>query len=222
MNEELMQEIKATLPWFIVAALAVGLYYGVKNYRENRRVESSGALVSSYTTDDFEAAVQKFGSTDAGGALNLRLAKKYYDDGRYEEAIEVYDRLAANAPDGYADIPAVGKAQCLEAQGKYAEAQAAYEKFAGENAKSFLALTAKLGVARTIALGGDKEKALAKLAEIKESVKDEAMAKTRVESAEDLVRRYSPKAAKAADPVAEAIAATAAEPAASDAPAAAE
>ena len=203
MNEELMQEIKSTLPWFIVAAVAVGGYYGVKNYLENRRITSSAALVESVTTDDFEGAVQKFGSTDAGGALNLRLAKKYYDDARYEEAIEIYDKLAANAPCGYADIPAVGKAQCLEAQGKYAEALSLYEKFAEDNAKSYLALTAKLGAVRTIALGGDKVKALAKLAELKESVKNDAMAKARVEAAEDTVKRYQPSASPAAPAPAE-------------------
>ena len=205
MNEELMQEIKSTLPWLVVAAIAVGGYYGVKNYLENRRIESSGALVSAYTTDDFEGAVQKFGSTDAGGALKLRLAKRYFDDGRYEEAIEIYDALAASAPEGFADIPAVGKAQCLEAQGKFAEALSAYEKFVEENPKSFLALTAKLGAARAIALGGDREKALAKLAELKDSVKDDAAAKARVESVEDAVKRYQ---ASAAAPV-EAPAATA-------------
>ena len=198
MNEELLQEIKSTLPWLVVAALAVGGYYGVKNYLENRRIESSGALVSAYTTDDFEGAVQKFGSTDAGGALKLRLAKKYYDDGRYEEAVEIYDALAKDAPEGYADIPAVGKAECLEAQGKYVEALAAYEAFAEANPKSFLSLTAKLGAARAVALGGDKEKALAKLAELKESVKDDAMAKARVESVEDTVKRYQAPVAKAA------------------------
>lgn len=201
MNEELMQEIKSTIPWLIVAALAVGGYYGVKNYLENRRIESSNSLVASYTTDEFEGAVQKFGSTDAGGALKLRLAKKYFDDGRYEEAIEIYDGLASKAPEGYADIPAVGKAQCLEAQGKYAEALSAYEAFAGANPKSFLALAAKLGAARAIALGGDKEKALAKLAEIKESVKDDEVAKARVESVEDTVKRYkAPVAAPAVAP----------------------
>jgi len=198
MNEELMQEIKSTLPWLVVAALAVGGYYGVKNYRENRRIESSTALVASYTTDEFEGAVQKFGGTDAGGALKLRLAKKYFDDGRYEEAIAIYDELAAKAPEGFADIPAVGKAQCLEAQGKYAEALSAYEAFAEANPKSFLVLSAKLGAARAIALGGDKAKALAKLAELKEEVKDEAVSKARVEALEDTVRRYQAPAAPVA------------------------
>ena len=193
MNEELMQEIKSTLPWLVVAALAVAGYYGVKNYLENRKVESSSALVASYTTDEFEGAVAKFGATDAGGALKLKLAKKYYDDARYEEAIALYDELSAKAPEGFAEIPVVGKAQCLEAQGKASEALAAYEAFVAANPKSVLALTAQLGAARSLALGGDKEKALAKIAEIKESVKDDPAAKARVEAAEDVIRRFQAK-----------------------------
>ena len=193
MNEEIIQEIKSTIPWFIVAALVVAGYYGIKNYRENRRVEASTALVASYTTEEFETAVSKFGSSDAGGALKLRLAKKYFDDARYDEALGLYEELSAKAPEGFAEIPAVGKAQCLEAQGKAAEALAAYEAFAEANPKSCLALTAKLGAVRAIALGGDKEKALAKAAELKESVKDDPASKARVEQIEDTVKRYVAK-----------------------------
>lgn len=217
MNEEIMQEIKSTIPWFVVAALAVGGYYGVKNYLEGRRVDSSGALVASYTTDDFEGAVQKYGSTDAGGALKLRLAKRYYDDGRYEEAMEIYDALSAEAPEGYADVPAVGRAQCLEALGRHVEALSAYEAFVEANPASFLALEAKLGAARSIALGGDREKALARLTELAESVGGDAAAKARVEAVADSVRRYQAAVAEAVPPAAEPAAAPAA-----DAPAAAE
>ena len=204
MNEEIMQEIKSTIPWLIVAALAVGGYYGVKNYRENRKVESSAALVTSFTTDEFQDAVAKFGSTDAGGALKLRLAKKLYDDGRYEEALDKYEELAKNVPDGFADIPAVGKAQCLEAQGKYTEALDAYQAFAEANAASPLALTAKLGAARVTCLCGDKAKALEQLKALKESVKDDDLAKARVEAIEDTVKRYVGKTEAPAAPAPEA------------------
>ena len=189
MNEEIIQEIKQTIPWFIVAALAVAGYYGVKNYRENRRAESSAALVQSYTTGEFESAVSKYGSTAAGGALKLRLAKKYYDDGRYDEAIAVYDGLSSSAPDGFADIPAVGKAHCLEAKGDYAAALAAYDGFAAANPGSFLAFDAKLGAIRATALGGDREKALSALAALKESVKGDDASKLRVEQLEDALKR---------------------------------
>ena len=199
MNDELLvedfvKELKATVPWLLAAAIAVGGYYGVKNYRAARKAAASDAFVSAYTAEELEEAVAKYGSSDAGGALKLRLAKKYYDAGRYQEAQGLYAALSGSAaPDGYADIPAVGVAQCLEAQGSYAEALAGYDAFAAANPGSYLALTARLGAARSVAQAGDKDGALARLAEIKESVKGDKLAEARVEATEDCVRRYAKK-----------------------------
>ena len=193
MNEELLKEIKGMLPWLVVAAVAVGGYYGVKNHMAAKKAASSLSLVTSVTAADFEDAVSKYGSSDAGGALKLKLAKRYFDDGRYDEALAKYDELAKAAPDGFDGVPAVGRAVCLEAKGQYAEAKAAFEAFAGDaaNAKSFLLLTAKVGAIRATALGGDREGALKAAAALKESVAGDELAKARVEQLEDLVKRLA-------------------------------
>ena len=188
--EDFVKEIRATIPWLLAAAVVVAGYYGVKNYMASRRAAASEALVNAYTAEELEEAVTKFGGSDAGGALKLRLAKKYFDAGRYQEALDQYTALSGDkAPDGFADIPEVGKAQCLEALGSYAEALAAYEAFAEANPSSYLALTAKLGSARVLALSGDREKALQRLAEIKESVKGDAVSEARVDATEDCIKR---------------------------------
>lgn len=188
--EDFVKEIRATIPWLLAAAVVVAGYYGVKNYMAARRAAASEALVNAYTAEELEEAVTKFGGSDAGGALKLRLAKKYYDAGRYQEAFDQYTALSGDkAPDGFADIPEVGKAQCQEALGSYAEALAAYEAFAEANPSSYLALTAKLGSARVLALSGDREKALQRLAEIKESVKGDAVSEARVDATEDCIKR---------------------------------
>ncbi len=188
--EDFVKEIRATIPWLLAAALVVAGYYGVKNYMAARRAAASEALVNAYTAEELEEAVSKFGGSDAGGALKLRLAKKYFDAGRYQEALDQYAALSGDkAPDGFADVPEVGKAQCQEALGNYADALAAYEAFAEANPNSYLALTAKLGAARAIALSGDKEKALQRLADIKESVKGDALSEARVDATEDCIKR---------------------------------
>ncbi len=188
--EDFVKEIRATIPWLLAAALVVAGYYGVKNYMAARRAAASEALVNAYTAEELEEAVSKFGGSDAGGALKLRLAKKYFDAGRYQEALDQYAALSGDkAPDGFADVPEVGKAQCQEALGNYADALAAYEAFAEANPNSYLALTAKLGAARAIALSGDKEKALQRLAGIKESVKGDALSEARVDATEDCIKR---------------------------------
>jgi len=189
MNDELMNEIKGMLPWLIVAALVVGGWYGWKHYSAARKVAASEAVVNAFTVEELEEAASKYASTDAGGALKLRLAKKYFDGERYQQALDIYDELAKNPPEGFADVPAVGRAQCLEAMGQYAEAQKAFEAFVQANPKSFLKLTAQLGAARSLAQAGDKKAALEQLAALKESVKDDTLAKMRVEATEDVVTR---------------------------------
>ena len=189
--DDFVREVKATVPWLLAAAVAVACFYGVKNYRAARKAAASEAFVSAYTTEELEEAVSKFGGSDAGGALKLRLAKKYFDGARYQEAMDVYASVSGeNAPDGFADIPEIGKAQCLEAMGGYADALAAYEAFAETNPDSYLALSARLGSARVLAQLGEKDKALARLAEIKASVKGDSVAEARVDAVEDCVKRY--------------------------------
>ena len=192
MNEELLKEIKGLLPWVIVAAIAVGGYYGVKNHIAAKKIAASEAVVNAYTAEELEEAVSKFGTTASGGALKLRLAKKYFDAGRYREALDQYDALVKDAPDGFADIPVVGRAQALEALGKFAEAQKAFDDFVAANPNNYLTLTAQLGAARSLAEGGDAKAALNRLAALKASTTDE-LAKARIETTEDCIRRMAKK-----------------------------
>ena len=189
--DDFVKEVKATIPWLLAAALVVAGYYGVKNYRAARKAAASESFVSAYTAEELEEAVSKFGGTDAGGALKLRLAKKYFDGARYQEALDLYAAVSGDkAPDGFADIPEVGKAQCLEALGNYTDALAAYEAFAEASPDSYLALSARLGSARVLAQMGEKDKSLARLAEIRASVKGDSISEARVDATEDCVKRY--------------------------------
>lgn len=80
-------------------------------------------------------------------------------EGEFQAALEVYEKLEANPPEGFADVPTVGKAQCLEALKKYDDALVLYTNFAESKPKSFLAKTARLGEERCVAaLKGDKSK----------------------------------------------------------------
>ena len=198
---------KSTVIYLLVAAIAVGGWYGWKHHRAAVKAAASSALVNAYTTEEIEDAVSKFSGSATAGALKLRLAKSYFDAGRFEEALSQYEALVGQAPDGFADVPVVGKAQCLEALGKFAEAQKAFDAFAEANPKSFLALTAKLGAARSIAQAGDKKAALARIDALKAEFKDEGIEKARVEATETAIKRFGQKAAPAAKPAPEKTAA---------------
>ena len=90
---------KQTVIWVAVAAIAVAGWYGWKNHRAARLEAASDALVSAYTTEELEESVSKFSGMAAQGPIKIRLAKSYYDAGRYEEAMTVYDELAAKGGD---------------------------------------------------------------------------------------------------------------------------
>ena len=188
---------KSTVIWLLVAAIAVGGWYGWKNHKAAVKAAASNALVNAYTTEEIEDAVAKFAGSATEGALKLRLAKNYFDAGRYEEALAQYEALEGNAPEGFADIPAVGKAQCLEALGKFDEAAKAFDAFAEASPKNYLALTAQLGAARSYAQAGDKKKALARIDALKSANKDDELSKARIEATEQVIKRFGQKAAPA-------------------------
>ena len=184
---------KETVIYLLVAAIAVGGWYGWKHHKAAVKEAASNALVNAYTTEEIEDAVSKFSGSASAGALKIRLAKNYYDAGRYEEALAQYEGLLDKAPEGFADIPVVGKAQCLEALGKFDEAAKQFDAFAEANPTNYLTLTAQLGAARSFAQAGDKTKALARIDALKAANKDDALAKARVEATETAIKRFEKK-----------------------------
>lgn len=180
----------------IVICLAVALvaFAGVKGFQAHRasvKAAASDAIVSAYTTEEIEDAVAKYGNEAAGGALKLRLAKSYFDAGRYEEALAQYEAAAKDDIDGFEAIPVVGKAQCLEALGQFDEAVQLFDAFAETNPNNYLTLTAQLGGARCLAAKGDEAGALKRLAALKET--DDELTKARVEATEAVVKRFVAK-----------------------------
>ena len=197
MNEELeqfIQEVKSILPWLLAAGIVVAGYHGVRKYVRDRRAAAAESVSSAYTTEELEDAAAKFKGSKAEGVLRLRLAKSYFDSANYDSALEIYESLDGKAPDGFADVVAVGKAQCLEGLGRFDEAQKAFDAFTEANEKSFLALTAKLGSARCVAQAGNRDKAIEDLEALKGSVGDDELSKARVESTLEIVKRYEKRA----------------------------
>ena len=184
---------KSTVIWLLVAAIAVGGWYGWKNHKAAVKAAASDALVNAYTTEEIEDAAAKFAGSATEGALKLRLAKSYFDAGRYEEALAQYEALIGNAPDGFADIPVIGRAQCLEALGKFDEAAKAFDAFAEASPKNYLTLTAQLGAARSFAQAGDKKKALARIEALKSANADDELSKARIEATETAIKRFEKK-----------------------------
>lgn len=184
---------KTTVLCLVVAVVAFFGYKGWQAKRAATRAEASAALINAEAVEDLENAVSKFEGAKAEGAIQLRLAKGYFDAGRFDDALAKYEEMAGKEPDGFEGIPAVGKAHCLEAKGQFAEAQKLFDEFVAANPESYLLLTAQLGSARVQAQAGDKTGALDKLAQLKSAAKDDAVAVARIDATEIAIKRLVDK-----------------------------
>ena len=179
-----VKEGRSTVTILLVVGVCVAGWYAFKNWQSGRAEAANSALVNSFTADELEEAVAKFGGTATGPALKLRLAKSYLDGERWEEAEKVYGDCiaAAGDDDSFGSLARLGRAYALEGAGKVAEAGREFEALAA-NTNLPVSATAALGVARCMALNGDKDGALKKL---------EASTDSRAENLAEMIKRYDP------------------------------
>ncbi|MBR1587335.1 MAG: hypothetical protein IJ658_03320 [Kiritimatiellae bacterium] len=212
-----VKEGRSTVMMLAVAGLAVASFYGVRGWLRGREASANAALVKMSASSGMggedlvetqEEAVNSYGSTKVGDKMRVVLAKGYYDDERFEDALKVYDEIikSGNKDGDIADIALVGRAFALEGMAsreeskdgqaakyrKAAEAFAAYADVAA-NADSYLLLDAKLGAARCKALAGDKDGAAKDFEALEKDAKDEAV-KARIKRVADAVKRFKPRA----------------------------
>jgi len=215
------KEGRSWLVTLAVAAAVVVAFYGTKHWIRARQDAASSALAAASTADELETVVAQYGSSKAGASMKLRLAKAYYDEGRYQDAYDLYSKLVGSEPEGLKDAVTIGLAFSLEGLKKYEEARDAFAKYAADeaNAKSYLLFAAKLGAARCKAQAGDKEGAIKDLEALKEKCEKDSMDESRIDSLIDACKRWEPRSLfDAANEAAKQL--DAAAPAAAPAPAA--
>lgn len=212
-----VKEGRSTVTMLAVAGLAVAAFYGIRGWLRGREASANAALVKMSAPSGMggagmietqEEAVNSYGSTKVGDKMRIVLAKGYYDDERFEDALNVYDEIikGGNKDRDIADIAVVGRAFALEGiasseeikdkqAAKYKEAAEAFAAYAGDeaNAGSYLLLDAKLGAARCKALAGDKDGAAKDFEALEKDAKDED-AKARIKRVADAVKSYKPRA----------------------------
>ena len=229
-----VKEGRSTVAMLAVAGLAVAAFYGIRGWLRARDAAANAALVKMSSPDangaglieTQEEAVKAYGSTKVGPKMRVVLAKSYFDDERYEDALKTYDELVKEGGTNaeIADIAQIGRAYALEGiasieenkesqPAKYkaaAEAFAAYANNAA-NTNSYLLLDAQIGAARCKALAGDKEGAAKDFDALSEKTTDEAE-KARIKRVADAVKRFKPRARASLFDAANAAAQTVAAP----------
>jgi len=239
--ENLPEELLPLYDWwkangkqFLVTAVAAAVLLGgafvFKHMRAGKIASANQELLKANSLDELEAAVAKYGSTKAGNATRIRLAKAYYDASKYEEALQAYELcLRKGAPAGFTEIAELGRAHALEGLNRLDEALLAFQTFDKSHADHFLRPHAAMGVARVMALQGKRDEAKKLLENLKAEKTDVPAWEMAIASLEGVVTRYEPRAerslfdaadaaAKAAQDVTPAAAPAAAAPVAAPAP----
>lgn len=176
-----------------VAVVVIGLGILYRQHLAAKGRLASERLLAANSAEDLETLVSQYGDTKAGLLAQIRLAKAYYDDGRYEDALARYDALARKSSHPFAAIVVLGRAHVLEAKGDIREAQAAFAAFRNEHPDHFLTPQAFMGEARCLALQGDKT-AAAELLDVLIAAKTDTPWEDVAVNLKEIVARYEKRA----------------------------
>jgi tetratricopeptide (TPR) repeat protein len=166
--------ISMVITGLVVVILAVVVYTKNRSDNNAKAISALGAIFQTYDAGQYQVAidgipeknvlglkaiVDNYGNSANGELARFYLANAYYSTGKYEEALKEFQTFDAQ-DELLAVSRLAGIGACQEALGRYAEASAAFEKAAGKSAKDPAAAENLNHAARTIALAGDKAKAI--------------------------------------------------------------
>ncbi|MDA0990444.1 MAG: tetratricopeptide repeat protein, partial [Verrucomicrobia bacterium] len=114
----------------LAVCIAVGVLF-VRGRTSSAEADAQRILSSARAMPDLEQVVNNYPKTAAAPLALLKLARANYDTGNYQLALQQYDTFAAT----YAEHPflaasELGRAHCLEAQGRIQDALTQYTSFA--------------------------------------------------------------------------------------------
>ncbi len=160
----------------VVAALIIGSFIYAKNKADNNE-KATTALGKVYTYFDngqysvaidglpernimgLKAIVENYGGTESGNLAKFYLAGAYFELGKYDEALALFEDFTPT--DQLTEVSRLaGIAGCYEAKGDYEKAAENFEKAALKYPKDVSAAENLHAAARNYALTGKKERAL--------------------------------------------------------------
>lgn len=172
--KKLVENIKPIAIGFGVLILVFG-GYGIYDYVQTRRLESSSALLGeiilSTSGEERVKALQQF-VEQAPGALKtsglLELAGALQGLEQYEEAVAVWQRIEGRADPNMLPVAKLGRAQALTMAGKAGQALELLEAYKAAAPESYQVEINKF-IAETAEDAGETDKALAAYREMEQS-----------------------------------------------------
>ena len=184
------------ITFFIVAIAGAGAYL-YRQHRDEQAAKASEQLgAPSESLDTIETAVAQSGHTAASAALQVKLAKAYYDASKYEEALDTYTSfIQKHAGHPFVDMARVGSAFALVGLNRTDEALKAFREFQQAHPDHYLAPQVAMGEAACLAMQGKKTAAKTLIDDMRATRRETAwdVAGKRFEGAID---RYEPRSVK--------------------------
>lgn len=182
---------------FGAVVLVCGAVWAFKYYRTAKIAAANQAFLQAHSLEDLEGVVAQYGSFKAGNAARLRLAKAYFDAGKAQESLDLYELcLKKGAPQGFREIAELGRAHALEALNRLDDALTAYQEFERDRTDHFLQPQSVMGIARVLTLQGKKDEAWKRLENLKAAKTGDATWEMAVAQLQGVVDRYEPRAAR--------------------------
>ncbi|MEI7945170.1 MAG: tetratricopeptide repeat protein [bacterium] len=180
-----------------IVVILVGSVMGGKYYYKSSIAAANKELLKANTTEELESLVNHYSNWKVGHTARLRLAKNYYDTGKYEDALAMYDICVSKGkPSGFVEVAVMGRAMCFEALAtdkRLEEAMAAYTGFEKANPTHFLVMQAQMGQARVLTLQGKKDEAKKLLETLKAGKNSAPMAEMAIAQLQGVIARYEPR-----------------------------
>jgi outer membrane protein assembly factor BamD (BamD/ComL family) len=182
-----------------VVAAIVGFMVWHKNYNETAASEAlaklkpplGGERPAANAADPYIKVADDFPGTSAGARALLSSGGILFDEGKFKDAQETFDRFVREYPDSTLINQAViGVAASLEAQGKLAEATSRYDDFVRRHGSDVTAPEAKSALARLYVAQNKPDKALQIYAELTQAGNQDTWTAEAGIQAGELLQKY--------------------------------